>query len=263
MQNGVFSGLTGALTAEHRLATITNNLANVNTTGYKNDKLSFKDTMIHFAHDFIREPLADLRSEPLFPESQILARVRPAVSRTDFTQGALEKTDNNLDIAIEGNGFFNVLTPQGQLVTKNGAFTRNAEGTLVTKQGFPVVGDGGPITIPEDAKTIHISLDGNIYADNAQIGTLQITAYSNASQSLEKVGLNLYKVREGATAEELPAFENGVTVRQGYIEKANVNVVEEMVKMIEAQRFFEMNTKMMQTADTFDREAISKVGKPR
>ena len=136
MQNAMFSGLFAALSSEHRMNNIANNLANVNTAGYKADKLSFKDTMEHFAHDFIKEPLATVRSEPLFPDSKLLARTRLAVAMTDFSQGALQRTDNPLDFAISGEGFFKVQSPDGEeYFTRNGSFTLNAAGTIVTNQG--------------------------------------------------------------------------------------------------------------------------------
>ena len=126
MQNAMFSGVFAALTSEHRMAIISNNLANVNTVGYKADTVAFKDTMIHFAHDFIREPLENLRSKPLFPEAQQRARVRLAVEKTDFTQGGMQYTGNPLDIAITGEGFFRIQTPNGDFLSRNGAFCQNA-----------------------------------------------------------------------------------------------------------------------------------------
>ncbi len=263
MQNGVFTGLYGALSAEHRLATITNNLANANTNGYKNDKLAFKDTMILFAHDIIREPLSNLRSRPLFPEAHLLARVRPAVSKTDFTQGALEQTNNPLDVGLAGNGFFNIETPQGTFLSRNGSFSQSADGTLINQQGYPVLGTAGRIVIPEGTTSINISQDGRIFADNVEIGEFQITAYEDPSLELEKLGMNMYQLREGAVGTEVDPYENGLVVNQGSLEKSNINVVTEMVKMIEVQRTFEANSKVMQTADTLDREVITRVGRPK
>ncbi len=263
MQNGVYTGLFGALSAEHRLAIITNNLANVNTTGYKNDKVAFKDTMIHFAHDYAREPLENLRSKPLFPEAHLLSRVRLAVEKTDFSQGSMAYTGNPLDVSLAGDGFFNVLTPQGQMYTRNGAFSQNADGTLITKQGYAVLGEGGPIVIPEGTNKVIISEDGRVFADEEEIATFQITAFEDPSRDMEKVGMNLYKLRDGAVPVEENPFENGLVVNQASIEKANVNVVTEMVKMIEVQRTFEANSKVMQTAHALDTEVISKVGRPK
>ena len=167
MQQAKFSGLFAALSAEHRMNFIANNLANVNTAGYKQDKLAFKDTMIQLAHDQIREPIATVRSKPLFPEPNNAARVRIAVSNTDFAQGSMQFTGNPLDFAITGeNGFFRIQSPQGDYLTRNGSFVLDATGQLVTKQGWPVLGDGGPITIPEGTKINKVELKGNtVYVD--------------------------------------------------------------------------------------------------
>ncbi len=261
MQNAVYTSLFGALSSEHRLAVISNNLANANTNGYKTDKLAFKDTMIHFAHDYIREPLENLRSKPLFPEAHLLSRVRIAESKTDFTQGPMETTSNQLDVALAGKGFFSVLTPQGEFLTRNGAFSQNADGTLMTKQGYPVLGEGGPIVIPDGTRNVHISDDGRVFADNVEVGAFKITAFADPSLEMEKLGYNLYRVRDGATPETVDAYAEGLVVNQGFLEKANINVVEEMVKMIETQRAFEANSKVMQTGHAMDTEAITKVGK--
>lgn len=259
MQNGMFSGLFGALTNEHRMNSIANNLANVNTTGYKRDTLSFRDTFIMFAHDQIMEPVANVRSEKLFPEPKHAARPRLAEARTDFSQGALKTTGGPLDVAISGDGFFTVRTPQGDYYTRNGHFRLTPEGTLITEQGFEVLGDGGEITIPPGAGHLVIAEDGRIFADNALIGQIGMVMVDDPTK-LEKLGGNMYRAREGAQVEEVEA--PGFMV-QGFLEAPNVDVVYEMVNMIEAQRQFEAYTKVMQTADAIDREATTKVGKNR
>jgi flagellar basal-body rod protein FlgG len=262
MQNAMFSGVFAALTTEHRMAVISNNLANVNTTGYKADTMAFKDTMLFFAHDFIREPLENLRSKPLFPESQLRARTRIAVEKTDFAQGSMQYTGNALDFAIAGDGFFRIQTPMGDFLSRNGSFCQNTDGTLVTKQGWPVLGAAGPIQIPAGTRNIHVTSDGRIFADNEEAGVFEITAVDRPD-GLEKVGHNLYRLRAGSTAEELDPRSDGTMVNQGYTEAANVNAVTEMVNMIEVQRFFEAQQKVIQSADAVDREAITRVGRAR
>lgn len=262
MQNAMFSGVFAALTSEHRMAVISNNLANVNTSGYKADKLAFKDTMQHFAHDFIREPLENLRSKPLFPEAQQRARVRLAVTETDFSQGGMNYTGNNLDFAIAGEGFFRIQTPQGAFLSRNGSFCQNADGTLMTKQGWPVLGDGGPIVIPQGTRNIHVNSEGAVFADGGEVGRLDIVSVEDLT-ALEKVGGNLYRLRSGSTVGEVDPRETGSMVNQGYLEAANVNAVTEMVNMIEVHRNFEAQQKMMQSSDAVDRELNSKVGKAR
>lgn len=262
MQNAMFTGVFAALSSEHRMAIISNNLANVNTHGYKQDTVAFKDTMIHFAHDFIREPLENLRSKPLFPEAQQRGRVRLAVEETDFTQGGMQYTGNPLDFAVTGEGFFRIQTPNGDFLSRNGSFCQNADGTLVTKQGWPVLGAGGPIQIPENTRAIHVNSEGRVFADGAEVGQFDITSVDNLT-GLEKVGSNLYRLRPGSTAQEIDPRQDGTLVNQGYLEAANVNVVTEMVNMIEVQRSFEAHQKIMQSSDTVDREAITKVGRAR
>ena len=262
MQNAMFSGVFAALTSEHRMAVISNNLANVNTSGYKADKLAFKDTMQHYAHDFIREPLENLRSKPLFPEAQLRSRVRLAVGETDFSQGGMKYTGNSLDFAISGEGFFRILTPNGTFLSRNGSFCQNADGMLMTKQGWPVLGEGGPITVPEGTRNIHVNSEGTVFADGAEIGRLELVSVGDLT-ALEKVGGNLYRLREGSTAAEIDPRQTGSMINQGYLEAANVDAVTEMVNMIEVHRSFEAHQKIMQSSDAVDRGLNPKVGKAR
>jgi flagellar basal-body rod protein FlgG len=259
MQESMYSGLFGALTTEHRLNSIANNLANVNTTGYKRDALAFRDTFIMFAHDRIMEPVANVRSEKLFPDPKHMARPRLAVSLTDFSQGSLSATSDPLDVAISGEGFFTVRAPQGDYYSRNGHFKLTPDGTLITEQGFPVLGDGGELTIPEGARDVLIAEDGRIFADGVEAGQISMVSVDDLSK-LEKLGGNMYRARTGAQVEEIEA--SGFMV-QGFLEKPNVDVVYEMVNMIEAQRQFEAYQKVMQSSDSTDREAITRVGRNR
>lgn len=261
MQDAMFSGLFGALTTEHRMNFIANNLANVNTSGFKREVLAFKDTMASYAHDEIREPLMHLRSDPLFPEPKNMARPRIAVSQIDFSQGSMEFTGNALDVCISGeNAFFRVETPNGEYLTRNGHFVLSSDGTMVTADGYPVQGAGGNITIPAGTRNIVIGGDGQVSADGALIGQLQLISVENP-QNLEKMGYNLYKSRNGTETNEGNAFATGARVEQGFVEKGNVEVVSEMVNMIEVQRQFEAYQKVMQTSDTLDRAANEKLGR--
>lgn len=263
MQEAAFSGVFAALSAEHRLNYIANNLANAGTSGYKQDHLAFKDTMIQFAHDQIMEPVATIRSKPLFPDPQIAARVRIAVSKTDFSQGGLQFTGNPLDMAVTGEAFFQVRSPQGDYLTRNGAFCQTADGTIATKQGWPVLGQGGePIVIPDGTRNVHVSPEGRIFADGAEVGALQLSTVTDLD-ALEKLGGNLYRLRAGSEAEQVDALagDGNVLVNQGFLEASNVNVVTEMVKMIEVQRQFEAYQKVIQTSDSLDRDAHQKVGR--
>lgn len=259
MQDAMFSGLFGALTTEHRMNSIANNLANVHTTGYKRDTLAFRDTFVQFAHDIIMEPVMNIRSEKLFPDPKHMARVRLAVAQTDFSQGALKITGAPLDVAISGDAFMKVQTPGGEFYSRNGHFVLTPEGTLVSDQGYPVLGDGGEITIPAGTKNVVIAEDGRVFADGELAGQIGLVGIEDPT-SLEKLGHNLYRGREGAEVNEV---ETEAILVQGFLEAPNVDVVYEMVNMIEAQRQFEAYQKVMQTSDTIDREATTKVGRNR
>ena len=261
MQDALFSGLFGALTTEHRMNFIANNLANVGTHGYKRETLAFKDTMAHYAHDEIREPIMNLRSKPLFPEPKNMARARIAVSKIDFSQGSLQITGDPLDVAITGeNAFFRVQTPNGDYLTRDGHFVLSGEGVLMTPQGYPVQGLGGNIIIPPGTRNIVIGARGEVQADDAIVNQIALFSVDNP-QNLEKMGKNLYKPRENVNVAEGDAYEIGARLEQGFMEVANVEVVSEMVNMIEVQRQFEMYQKVMQTSDTLDRAANEKVGR--
>lgn len=261
MQQSMYSALFGALTNEHRMNNIANNLANVNTSGYKRDVLAFQDTFWKFAHDTVMEPILSVRSEKLFPEPQHMARVRIATAKTDFSQGSMKFTGNPLDVAVAGDGFFKIRTNNEELFTRSGHFVLNNEGMLVTPNGHPVLGVGGAeITIPAGTSNINIGVDGSIYADGNMVGQLQVSTVEDLT-ALQKVGQSAYRLRENAAAGEQEA--DNFSVEQGYLESANVEVVYEMVNMIEAHRQFEAYQKVMQTTDSLDKEAVSKVGKGR
>lgn len=261
MQDALFSGLFGALTTEHRMNFIANNLANVNTSGYKRETLAFKDTMAHYAHDEIREPLMNLRSKPLFPEAKNMARPRIAETKIDYSQGAMKATGDPLDIAINGeNAFFRVTTPNGDFLTRNGHFVLSADGTVMTPQGFPVQGMGGNVVIPPGTRQISIAGDGQVFADGALVNQILLTSVDEP-QNLEKMGQNLYRPQENVEVAEGDAYLQGARLEQGFLEAANVEVVWEMVNMIEVQRQFEAYQKVMQTSDALDRASNEKIGK--
>lgn len=257
MDKSVYSALFGALTNEHRLNNISNNLANINTTGYKRDALAFKDTFVLFAHDQIMEPVANVRSEKLFPEPKLMAKPRIAVAQTDFTPGPVKVTGGPLDVAIHGEGFFKIQTPDGEFLTRNGKFRQSTDGTLVTDRGYPVLGDGGPVTLPRNANIV-VGDKGEILANNVEVGRLQLVTFDDL-RGLEKYGQNLFRIREGSDIAEQPAEQ--AMVQQGALESANVEVVSEMVNMIEAHRQFEAYTKVMKASGELDTSSSQRLGK--
>lgn len=260
MQESMYSALFGAMNQEFRLDIIANNLANANTTGYKTDKLAFKDVFVNFAHDNIREPVMNLRSDPLFPRAVNMAKPRIAVSRTDFSQGSLQQSDNPLDMAISGEGFFKIRTDNGDFYSRDGHFTLNNEGLVVNGRGQFLLGDGGPIAIPPGTASVVINSQGQLFADGNLVDTVQKVTVDNLD-GLEKFGQNMFKPRtEGAVAEQ-PA--DGATIEQGFLEKPNVEVVTEMVNMIETQRAFEAYQKTITNSQETDLKAIQQVGTVR
>lgn len=256
MQDSMYSAMFGALTQEHRMNSIANNLANVNTTGYKKDNLMFKDVFIRFAHDVIMEPMMNIRSKKMFPEPHEIAKPRLGQAVVDFSQGSLHLTNNPLDLAISGDGFFKIRTETGEYHTRNGHFQITNEGLLVNAQGYPVIGEGGDIIIPPNTEHVHIDDIGRIFADNEMVGQVQVFGVGNPD-ALEKLGNNLYKPRPGMQIEEEPLDEP--RVEQGYLEVSNVNVVEEMVNMIETQRAFEAYQKVIQGTQETDQRLMEKV----
>jgi flagellar basal-body rod protein FlgG len=263
MEKSVYTALFGAMAAEHRLDIIANNLANVNTTGFKREKTSFRDTFARLPSDYAPDSRTNLRAEPMFPEPQIAARVRIDQSKLDFTQGHLRQTGNPLDLAISGDGFFKVKTPQGDRYTRNGNFYLSSEGGLITAEGFPVLGDGNsPITLPGPGK-VTINPAGQIFSGANEAGKVAVVGLKNPADVLEKEGRNLFRLRQGAAAAAQEAPVEDPSVSQGFLESANIEVVEEMVGMIEVNRAFEAYQKVMTGVQSLDDKSIRDLGTTR
>ncbi|WP_457570518.1 flagellar basal-body rod protein FlgF [Desulfovulcanus sp.] len=260
MQQSMYSALFGALTQEHRLNIIANNLANVNTVGFKKDKLAFKDVFYHYAHDYIN-PNEAVKSEFLWPKAKDISQTRIAYSRIDFNQGAMRRTGNVLDLAIEGEGFFKVKGPDGKTYyTRNGNFFRHPRtGEMITNQGFTLIGRTGNISLPETGK-IDITEDGNVLVDGKQVGEIEITTFDDLNV-LQKVGRQLFQIKPGLNVEE--KINDKAWIKQGYLEDSNVEVVQEMVGMIDTLRTFESLQKIMTTTQEEDQKVIREVGTVR
>lgn len=261
MQQSSISALFGALSNETRLNLIANNLANANTAGYKADKVSFQDVFQRMATDYSPDARNDLTQKNLLPRPVVVAKPRLAEQTVDLTQGGLEATNNPLDMALTGPGFFRVQTPEGQFLTRNGQFFRNNVGMLVTNQGYPVLGQSGPLTLP-DGNAITVTRDGQLSVDGQLVGSIDIVDVAEP-KLLKKYGQSMFMGPNNTQPVTRPIDRTTTGVNQGYIEKPNVQVVTEMVGMIEAQRSFEAYSKIISSTQDMDQNAVNKVGETR
>ena len=234
MNKGIYSAIFGSLTEQIRFNIITNNLANINSIGFKKDhSISVSRSFSSYLKDY--------------------SQVKVEHTLTDFSQGELQFTGNQWDIAIKGRGFLKVQTPRGIRFTRKGNLSIDPEGVLVTKEGFPVLGKQGKITLPPKLDTINIDNFGVISSNGRNLGQLDIVDFSNYS-GLKKDGLGFFKtIQQPITSKEY-------TISQGYLEGSNVNVVEEMVGMIESLRNYESYQKVIQTFIEADHQSITQIG---
>lgn len=251
MLRSLWSAASGMQAQQMNIDNIANNLANVNTAGYKKSRINFQDLM----YETIKEAGTPNAQGSISPNGiEIGNGVRTASVQRLFTQGGFQQTDNPLDIVIEGDGFFQVQLPDGSMAyTRDGSFKLDGEGRVVTADGFPVFPE---IFIPDNATALNISTDGLVSAeisgqdDLVQIGQVELVRFAN-SAGLSSEGRNLFKatVASGGAIVGNPGREGFGTVTQGYLEMSNVQVVEEMVNMITAQRAYEINSKTIQSSE--------------
>ncbi len=252
MQPALWIAKTGLSAQDVKLATIANNLANVSTTGFKRDEATFQDL------------LYQTQFSPGGPSSSITALpsglnigtgVRIGDTKKQFTEGSINVTSQTLDVAVNGRGFLQVLMPDGTLAyTRDGSLQINSQGQLVTAQGYAIQ---PAITIPPQVSQITIGQDGTVSYNNpttnlpSQIGQITLADFINP-QGLQAIGNNLYmESGSSGTPVVAPGGTAGMgTLQQGALETSNVNIVTEMVDMITAQRAYEMNSKVISTADS-------------
>ena len=243
---------TGMAAQQMRVETISNNLANMSTTGYNTRRAEFAD--LHY-QQMARPGTVNATDGTVLPTGvQLGLGARPAAISVTLSQGALSATGGDLDLAIEGNGYLEVALPSGQSAyTRDGALKRSADGLIVTSEGYPVQPE---ITIPDDARSLSINPAGEVYAyfqDSAEaqlIGQLNLAGFTNA-KGLEAMGSNLFLETEasGAALVASPGQDGLGTVRQGYLEDSSVDPVREVTELIEAQRGYELNSKVISAAD--------------
>lgn len=241
---------TGLEAAQTQINVVANNLANVDTTGFKRQRALFQDLV----YQEVQQPGALSSTQTRLPIGlQLGTGVQVAGTQPIETQGSLTQTGDSLDIAINGNGFFQVLEPNGTIAyTRDGAFQLNQNGQIVTANGYLVQ---PPITIPANAQSITVAQDGTVtvqlpgQATATQVGQIQLATFQNPA-GLERVGNNLLLQTgaSGAPNVQQPTINGTGTIQQGYLESSNVNVVNSMVDMITAQRAYQLGTDLANTA---------------
>jgi flagellar basal-body rod protein FlgG len=242
---------TGLDAQQTQMDVIANNLANVSTNGFKRTRAVFEDLL----YQNIRQPGAQSSQQTQLPSGlQLGTGVRTVATERNFSQGNLEQTGNNKDVAIQGDGFFQVLLPDGATAyTRDGSFQVDNQGQLVTASGYAIQ---PAITIPADATSLTVGRDGTVSITQAgsatatEVGSLQLATFINPAGLMAK-GENLYveTSASGNANTNTPGTNGSGTLSQGFVETSNVNVVEELVNMIQTQRAYEINSKSITTSD--------------
>jgi flagellar basal-body rod protein FlgG len=242
---------TGLDAQQTQMDVIANNLANVSTNGFKRSRAVFEDLL----YQTLRQPGAQSSQQTQIPSGlQIGTGVRPVAAERIHTQGNLQQTGNQLDVAIQGAGFFQVQMPDGTTsYSRDGSFQTDSQGQLVTSSGFPIQ---PALTIPANALNVTIGRDGVVSVTQpgvsapVQVGSLQLATFINPA-GLQSLGENLYQetASSGTPSTNVPGTNGSGLLNQNYVETSNVNVVEEMVNMIQTQRAYEINSKAITTSD--------------
>lgn len=259
MIRSLFTAATGMIAQQLNLDVIANNLSNVNTPGFKKSRADFQDLM----YQIIEEPGTTEGQQGTSPTGiQVGLGVRPASVGKIHSQGDFESTSNPLDMAIEGDGFFQITLPNGETAfSRSGAFKLDQNGNLVSSDGYQLE---PAITIPPDAIGITVSTDGFVSVKQAgapeatQVGQIQIARFQNAP-GLRAMGRNLFQETQSSGSPTLgtPGEDGLGTLAQGFLESSNVSVVEEIVQMVTGQRAYEASSKVVTTADNMLQTAIN------
>ena len=249
MENALLVGLSRQMVLERQMDVIANNVANVNTNGFKADRSMFEEYLNSGAHE-----------DNFIPNDRRVSYVQDRGTFKDLTAGPTELTKNPLDVAIDGKGFLVVQTPAGERYTRDGGLTINNQGQLVTASGNPVLGNAGPIVFQPTDHDISIATDGNITVleginrIDAVRGKLRMVSFADA-QKLLKEGSNLYSAGAGVA----PAPDTASKVKQGFVEKSNVNSVIEMAHMIDVTRTYTQMATLLQAQSDLHKSAIEKL----
>jgi flagellar basal-body rod protein FlgG len=242
---------TGLDAQQMQIDNIANNLANTSTNGYKRSRAIFEDLL----YQNLRQPGAQSSQQTALPTGlQVGTGVRPVATERIFTQGGLQRTDNGFDLAINGQGFFQILMPDGSTsYTRDGSFHKDSQGNLVTSSGYQLQPN---IVVPNDTLSFTVARDGIVtvtqpgVAAATQIGQIQIANFVNPA-GLQSVGENLYieTAASGTPTPNTPGLNGVGLISQNFVETSNVNVAEELVQMIQTQRAYELNSKVVSTSD--------------
>ncbi len=249
MQNTLLVGLSRQVVLERQMDVVANNVANINTAGYKADRSLFEEYLRSNAHE-----------DNFVPSDRRISFVQDRATFHDFSAGPSEETKNPLDVAIDGSAFLVVQTPGGERYTRDGGLQINNQGQLVTASGYQVLGNSGPIVFQPTDKQINIATDGNVTViegtgriDSVR-GKLRMVSFAQAQQ-LVKEGSNLYAAGAGQAAQP----DTTSRLRQGFIEKSNVNSVHEMSRMIEITRTYTQISSLLQQQSDLHKSAIEKL----
>jgi flagellar basal-body rod protein FlgF len=249
MENAGLVGLSRQIALQRELDVVANNIANLNTTGFKADNVVFQEHLM---------PVA--RANQFRGNDRLVSFVQDRASWLDLSQGPLEQTGNPLDIAVSGNAFLTVQTPRGERYTRNGALQINSTGQLVTSEGLQVVGQSGPIVFQPNDRNISIGIDGTISVregqstEDAQRGKLKLASFAQP-QLLQKDGASTFMAPNGVA----PQVAENARINQGVIEKSNVKSVMEMTRMVEVTRTYTQIAGMLQQQADMRRSAIEKL----
>lgn len=256
MVRGLYTAASGALVAQSQADTIANNLANVNTSGFKRTLLQVQSAPEMGVYALQTKP-GSVAGHGM-PSSSFIGALGSGAQVLDtpavFEQGSLQNTGNPLDLGIMGGGFFTIQTPQGIRYTRDGQFARDPQGFLVTMDGNRVVGRNGPVQLQPGS--VQIGEDGAIHQNGQIVDQLRVVHFQNLT-AVRPEGDNQF-VDTGAG---LPVLDTASSVQQGYLERSNANVVRSMVDLITAQRWFEANQKVIQTQDSLNGFAVQTVAK--
>lgn len=252
MIRALYTAATGMIGQQLQVDTVANNLANVNTTGFKKSRVNFQDLL----YETLRPAGSETQSGAIIPEGiQIGHGVRPASIAKLYSQGNLIQTGNQLDLTIEGDGFFQIQMPDGTTAyTRDGSFKVDRDGNVVTADGYPLTPS---LTLPPDYLQLSVNADGNVSVTTpatstpTNIGQINLVRFINPSGLDSRLGKNLVLETQasGAPVEGTPGLDGLGTIEQGFLENSNVQTVEEVINLIIAQRAYEANSRVIQTSD--------------